>query len=73
MKTLFTQQTWFDHLLPQGLPIPSSIILSGPGGSGKPLIGNLNLMCNTCDYAVTKPSKSRGGRLNNRFKNTQIV
>jgi len=41
MKTLYTQQAWFDRLLPQGLPIPSSIFLSGPGGSGKPLIGNV--------------------------------
>ena len=41
MKTLYTQQDWFDRLLPQGLPIPSSIFLSGPGGSGKPLIGNV--------------------------------
>lgn len=41
MKTLFTQQAWFDRLMPQGLPIPSSTLLSGPGGSGKPLIGDV--------------------------------
>ena len=41
MKTLQTQQEWFDQLLPEGLPIPSSTLLSGPGGSGKPLIGNV--------------------------------
>jgi len=32
-------QEWFDKLLPEGLPVPSSTIISGPGGSGKPLIG----------------------------------
>jgi len=32
-------EDWFDKLLPEGLPVPSSTIISGPGGSGKPLIG----------------------------------
>jgi KaiC/GvpD/RAD55 family RecA-like ATPase len=41
MNNLYTQQDWFDRLLPEGLPIPSSTLLSGPGGSGKPLIGNV--------------------------------
>jgi len=41
MDHLFTQQDWFDQLLPEGLPIPSLTLLSGPGGSGKPLIGNV--------------------------------
>ncbi len=41
MRVLHTQQDWFDRLLPDGLPIPSSTLLSGPGGSGKPLIGNV--------------------------------
>jgi len=41
MKNFFTNQEWFDRLLPEGLPIPSSSLLSGPGGSGKPLIGNV--------------------------------
>lgn len=41
MKHLYTHQDWFDRLIPQGLPVPASIMLSGPGGSGKPLIGNL--------------------------------
>jgi KaiC/GvpD/RAD55 family RecA-like ATPase len=40
MNALFTKQEWFDQLLPKGIPTPSSILLSGPGGSGKPLIGN---------------------------------
>jgi KaiC/GvpD/RAD55 family RecA-like ATPase len=38
---LCIQQDWFDGLLPQGLPIPRVTLLSGPGGSGKPLIGNV--------------------------------
>lgn len=41
MNALCTQQDWFDRLLPEGLPIPSTTLLSGPGGSGKPLIGNV--------------------------------
>jgi len=40
MYALSTKQEWFDQLLPKGIPTPSSILLSGPGGSGKPLIGN---------------------------------
>ena len=41
MKTFYTNEEWFNRLLPEGLPIPSSTLLSGPGGSGKPLIGNV--------------------------------
>jgi len=41
MKSFSTNQAWFDRLLPDGIPIPSSTLLSGPGGSGKPLIGNV--------------------------------
>ncbi len=39
MKKLKIHQDWLDELLPDGLPSPSSTIISGPGGSGKPLIG----------------------------------
>jgi KaiC/GvpD/RAD55 family RecA-like ATPase len=41
VNAFHTHQDWFDRLLPEGLPIPSSMLLSGPGGSGKPLIGNV--------------------------------
>jgi len=41
VRVLHTQHDWFDRLLPDGLPIPSSTLLSGPGGSGKPLVGNV--------------------------------
>ncbi len=41
MNTFYTNVGWFNQLLPEGLPIPSSTLLSGPGGSGKPLIGNV--------------------------------
>jgi len=30
---------WFDELLPDGFPSHTSTLISGPGGSGKPLIG----------------------------------
>ncbi len=36
-------QDWLDRLLPDGLPVPSSTIISGPGGSGKPLVGAIFL------------------------------
>ncbi len=39
MDRLALGQDWFNKLLPEGLPVPSSTIISGPGGSGKPLIG----------------------------------
>ncbi|HDN04619.1 MAG TPA: hypothetical protein ENF27_01610 [Chloroflexi bacterium] len=41
MKFIDLDQAWFRELLPEGLPIPSSTLLTGPGGSGKPLIGNV--------------------------------
>jgi KaiC/GvpD/RAD55 family RecA-like ATPase len=40
MNTLKTGVDWLDALMPSGLPIPTSTLLSGPGGSGKPLIGD---------------------------------
>jgi KaiC/GvpD/RAD55 family RecA-like ATPase len=29
---------WLDELLPEGIRIPSSTLISGPGGTGKPLV-----------------------------------
>ena len=40
MDTLKTGVPWLDRLMPQGLPIRTVTLLSGPGGSGKPLIGD---------------------------------
>jgi KaiC/GvpD/RAD55 family RecA-like ATPase len=39
METIKTNIDWFDQILPDGLPIKSTTIITGPGGSGKPLIG----------------------------------
>lgn len=39
MKTIKTNIDWFDKILPDGLPIKTTTIITGPGGSGKPLIG----------------------------------
>ena len=36
--TMHTGVPWLDGLLPEGIPIGTSTLLSGPGGSGKPLI-----------------------------------
>lgn len=39
MRRFKTGKKWFDELIPQGFPIPSSTLVSGAGGSGKPLVG----------------------------------
>ena len=39
MKRLWkTEIQWLDAMFPNGYPIPGSTLISGPGGSGKPLI-----------------------------------
>lgn len=38
ISTLITGQKWLDQLLPEGIPMPSSTLISGPGGTGKPLV-----------------------------------
>ncbi|MGM0666342.1 MAG: hypothetical protein ACQETA_03385 [Bacteroidota bacterium] len=38
MKKLKTNISWLDELLPEGIQIPSSTLISGPGGTGKPLV-----------------------------------
>lgn len=39
MNTIRTNTDWFDKVLPDGLPTKTTTIITGPGGSGKPLIG----------------------------------
>ena len=39
MKTIKAEINWVDELIPEGLPIESTTVITGPGGSGKPLIG----------------------------------
>lgn len=52
--TMFkTDYEWINRLAPEGIPIPSSILISGPGGSGKPLIG----------LAIVASWLRRGGRV----------
>ena len=36
---IYTGQKWLDDLMPEGLPTDTSTLISGPGGFGKPLIG----------------------------------
>jgi len=38
MTKLKTNINWLDELLPEGILIPSSTLISGPGGTGKPLV-----------------------------------
>jgi len=40
-KTIPIYTKWLADLLPDGWPIKGSTLISGPGGSGKPLIGNI--------------------------------
>ncbi len=40
MNTIHTGFAWLDQLMPDGLPTHTSTLISGPGGSGKPLLGN---------------------------------
>ena len=39
MEKLKLNVDWLDELLPEGFPLHTSTLVSGPGGSGKPLIG----------------------------------
>jgi KaiC/GvpD/RAD55 family RecA-like ATPase len=39
MKTIKTGVNWIDEVIPKGLPLKSTTVITGPGGSGKPLIG----------------------------------
>jgi KaiC/GvpD/RAD55 family RecA-like ATPase len=38
MTNLKINISWLDELLPEGISIPSSTLISGPGGTGKPLV-----------------------------------
>lgn len=37
--TFEPDQAWIREILPEGIPLGASTLISGPGGSGKPLIG----------------------------------
>jgi KaiC/GvpD/RAD55 family RecA-like ATPase len=39
LANFFPGNPWFDSLLPSGIPVPSSIVISGPSGTGKPFVG----------------------------------
>jgi KaiC/GvpD/RAD55 family RecA-like ATPase len=39
MKTIKTEIQWLDDLIPEGFPVKTTTVITGPGGSGKPLIG----------------------------------
>lgn len=38
METIKIKDDWLKKLLPEGFPYPSSTLISGPGGTGKPLV-----------------------------------
>jgi len=40
MKTVALRDPWLSTLLPDGWPVGGSTLITGPGGSGKPLIGS---------------------------------
>ncbi len=39
MNTIKNITGWIDKLIPEGFPTKTTTIITGPGGSGKPLIG----------------------------------
>jgi len=39
IKNFKLDYKWLSALLPEGITVPSSTIITGPGGSGKPIIG----------------------------------
>jgi len=39
MEQFQTAVPWLQKLLPDGIPIPSATIITGPAGAGKPLVG----------------------------------
>ena len=41
METIKTGISWIDDLIPEGLALKSTTVITGPGGSGKPLIGEV--------------------------------
>ncbi len=43
MNTLIVEQGWLQQVMPEGIVVPSSTLISGPGGSGKPLIAGMLL------------------------------
>lgn len=43
MERFKLEQEWLQKILPEGIPLPSSTLISGPGGSGKPLIAGMIL------------------------------
>ncbi len=38
MKSIRIEYDWLRNVLPKGFPYPSSTLISGPGGTGKPLV-----------------------------------
>jgi archaellum biogenesis ATPase FlaH len=43
MERFELEQDWLKKVLPEGIAIPTSTLISGPGGSGKPLIAGMLL------------------------------
>lgn len=43
MERFKVKQEWLKDILPEGIAIPSGTLISGPGGSGKPLIAGMLL------------------------------
>ena len=38
MNSIKIEYDWLKKLLPEGFPYPTSTLISGPGGTGKPLV-----------------------------------
>lgn len=66
MDSIKIHVDWFDELLPDGLPLKTSTVITGPGGSGKPLIG---------EYMMSSWLKNGGSviLISLQYPNTEFV
>ncbi len=70
MEKIEIKYEWLKRVLPEGFPYPSSTLISGPGGSGKPLIGYMfsSEWLRNGGYAVFMLTSTTKGYLENTMK-----
>ncbi len=61
MGRLRTNFKWLDDLLPEGILVPSSTLICGPGGTGKPLV---EFAFVDAWLRAGRPSRLKSGRSN---------
>lgn len=88
METLKTGTTWIDDIIPEGIPLKSTTLITGPGGSGKPLIGEtfvsawlknggsvifMSLQYPTTEFIIESIKSVTGLNLNDYVKKTKFI